>query len=61
MGLRKITKDYESHFNSMKDQCKIIFTLNFRPYILILQYRPRVSCVYNIIAVFKLSCKISHL
>ena len=56
-----ITKDYESLFYSMKDLCKIIFALNLRPYILILQYWPRVSCVYDIIAAFKLSCKISHI
>ena len=41
---QSVTKDYENLFYSMKNQCKKFFTLNFRPYILILQYWPRVSC-----------------
>ena len=53
-----ITKDYES---LMKDQCKKNFALHFRPCIPILQYWPGVCCVYDIIAAFKLSCKISHI
>ena len=32
-----ITKDYESLY-SMKDQCKKVFALHFRPYILFPQY-----------------------
>ena len=59
--MKGITKYYESLFYSMKDQCKKIFTLHLRPYIPILQRWPRVSCVYDIIAAFKLSCKISHI
>ena len=56
-----IRKDYESIFYSMKDQHKKIFALHLSPYIPIPQYFPRISCVYNIIAAFKLSCKISHI
>ena len=56
-----ITKYYKSLFYSMKDQCKNIFALHLRSYIPILQYWPRVSCVYDKIATFKLSCKISHI
>ena len=33
-------KGYESLFYSMKDQCKKIFALHLRPYILIPQYWP---------------------
>ena len=58
---KSITKDYESLLYSMKDQCKKFFALHLRSYIPILQYWPRVSCVYDIIAAFKLSCKISHI
>ena len=56
-----ITKDYESLFYSMKDQCENIFALHFKQYIPIPQYWSRVSCIYDIIAVFKLSCKIFHI
>ena len=67
--MKAITKDhesirkkgYESLFYSMNDQCKKIFALHLRPYILILQYWPWISYVYDIIAGFKLSCKISHI
>ena len=44
---QSIAKDYESYFYSMKDQCKKIFALHLRPYITILQYWLRVSCVYQ--------------
>ena len=33
-----ITKDYESLFDSMKDQCKKVFALRFRSYIPFRQY-----------------------
>ena len=56
-----IMKDYESLFCSMKDQCKKFFALHLRPYIPISQYWPGVSCIYDIIAAFKLSCKIFHI
>ena len=56
-----ITKDYESLFYSMKDQYKKIFALHLRPQIPIPQYWRGVSFVYDIIAAFKLSCKISHI
>ena len=50
-----ITKDYESLFYSMNNQCKKKIRIP------ILQYRPRVSCVYDTIAAFKFFCKISHI
>ena len=53
-----IKKDYKILFYSMKDQCKKNFALHLRPYIPIHQCRPWVSCVHDIIAAFKLSCKI---
>ena len=56
-----ITKDYESLFYSMKDQCKTNFALHIRPYIPIPQHWPGFSCVYDIIAAFKLTCKILHI
>ena len=56
-----ITKDCENLFYSMKDQCKKISVLHFRSYITIPQYWPLVSRVYDMIAAFKLSCKISHI
>ena len=56
-----ITKDHESLFYSMKDKCKKIFASHLRPHIPILQYWPRVPCVYDIIAAFKLSCQIPHI
>ena len=56
-----IAKDYENLFYIMKDQCKKILTLHFMPYIPIVQYVPWVSCVYDIIAAFKLSCKMSRI
>ena len=56
-----ITKDYESLFCSMKDQCKKKFALHPRPYIPIPQYWSEVSCIYDIIAEFKLSYKIFHI
>ena len=56
-----ITKDYEILFYSMKDQCKKKFALHLRPYIPIPQYWSGVSCIYDIIAAFKLSCKIFHI
>ena len=45
----------------MKDQCKKKFALHIRQYIPIPQYWPGVSCVYDKIAVFKLTCKIFHI
>ena len=48
-----IMKDYESLFNSMKDQCKKVFALHFTSYIPFPQYQPWVSCVYAVIAAFK--------
>ena len=56
-----ITKDYESLFYSMKDECKTIFASPLRPWIPTPQYWSGVSCVYDIIAAFKLSSKISHI
>ena len=56
-----ITKDYESLFYSMKDQCKKKFALCLRPYIPIPHYWSGVSSIYDIIAAFKLSCKIFHI
>ena len=56
-----VTKDYERLFYSMNDQCKTFFTLHLRPYIPIPQYWPGISRVYDIIAAFKLSCKISQI
>ena len=53
-----ITKDYESLFYSMKDQCKKKFALYLRPYIPIPHYWSGVSSIYDIIAAFKLSFKI---
>ena len=45
---------------SMKDQWIQIFA--FRPsYISIPQYWPWISCIYDVLAVYKLSCKISHI
>ena len=55
-----ITKDYESFFCSMKNQFKKI-ALHLRPYIPIPQYWSVVSCIYDIIAEFKLSCTIFHI
>ena len=54
-----ITKDYESLFYSMKDQCKKNFALHLRPYILIPQYWSGVSCIYDIIAEFNCLVKSS--
>ena len=34
----RVTNDYESLFYSMKDQCKQVFALHFRPYIPFPQY-----------------------
>ena len=31
--MKGITKDYESLFYSMKDHCKKVYALHFRPYI----------------------------
>ena len=56
-----ITKDYEILFYSMKYQCKKNFALHLRPCIPIPQYWSGVSCIYDIIAAFKLSCKISRI
>ena len=56
-----ITKDYEILFYSMKYQCKKNFALHLRPCIPIPQYWSGVSCTYDIIAVFKLPCKIFHI
>ena len=30
--MKAITKDYESLFYSLKNQCKKVFALHFRPY-----------------------------
>ena len=57
--MKGTTKDYL--FYSMKDQCKNIFALHLRPYIPISQYWSAVSCIYDVLAAFKLSCKISHI
>ena len=46
--MERITKDYQ--------RIKI-FALHLRPYIPIPQYWPRVFCVYDILAEYKLSCK----
>ena len=62
--MKRITKALRKIMNlfySTKDQCKKFFALRLRPYIPILQYWPRVSCVFDIIPAFKLSCKISHI
>ena len=56
-----ITKDCESLFYSIKDQFKKKFVLYLRPYIPIPQYWSGVSSIYDIIAAFKLSCKIFHI
>ena len=56
-----ITKDYESLFYSMRDQCKKNFALCLRPYIPVPEYWSGVSSIYDIIAAFKLSCKILHI
>ena len=57
-----ITKDYEILFCSMKDKCKKKnFALHLRPYVPIPQYWSGVSCICDIIAEFKLSCKIFHI
>ena len=58
---KSITKDYESLFYSMKDESKTIFASPLRPWIPTPQYWSVVSCVYDIIAAFKLSNKISHI
>ena len=55
--MKGITKDHES---ITKDQCKI-FTLHLRLYIPIPQYWSGVSCIYDIMVAFKLSCKIFHI
>ena len=52
-------KDYKSLFYSMKDQCEKIFALHLRQYISIPQYWSCISCIYDIIAAFRLSCKIT--
>ena len=58
-------KNYERlrkvFFYSTKGQCKKVFTLHLRPYIPIPEYLLKLSCVYDILAAFKLSCKISHI
>ena len=56
-----ITKDYKILFCSMKDQRKKNFPLHLRLNIPIPQYWLEVSCIYDIIAAFKLSCKIFHI
>ena len=56
-----VTKDYESLFLQYEDQCKKKSALHLRPYIPIPQYWSGVSYIYDIIATFKLSCKIFHI
>ena len=59
-----ITKDYEILFYSMKDQRMkdhVNFALHLRLNIPIPQYWLEVFCIYDIIAAFKLSCKIFHI
>ena len=53
-----ITKGYESLFCSMKDHCKKNFALYLRSYIPIPHYCSEVFSIDDIIAKFKLSCKI---
>ena len=59
--MKGITKDCESLFCNIKDQFKKKFVLYLRPYIPISQHWSGVSSIYDIIAAFKLSCKIFHI
>ena len=60
--MKGITKDWKIVFLYSKINVKKKkIALHLRIYISFSQYWPWVSCIYDILAIFRLSCKISHM